>query len=256
MSLRLPTINLFSYLSLVIFNFLAIRIPFFGRTPGNVSDLFPTLLTPAEFAFKIWWLIYVLLGVFAFYQIKSRPNEKEKIPKEVSAIGWLFFISCILNFVWLLTWQSMHIEWAFLSIFGLWIILITINYRLTILGNTHWAYRIPFSVYLGWVCVAALANLNIILINLDFGFFGLTEESWTALLIGIGVCGTFLILYLNQDLTFTLVLIWAFYGIHEKNYQLSNGENVIVSATIIAIIILVVAGSWVGWKKWNRKKHI
>ena len=98
-------------------------------------------------------------------------------------------------------------------------------------------------------------NLNIILINLDFGLFGLTEESWTALLIGIGVCGTFLILYLNQDLTFTLVLIWAFYGIYEKNHQLSNGENVVVPATLIAMAILFVVGSWVGWKKWMVKKN-
>lgn len=255
MKIRLPIINLLSCLSLILVNFLAIRIPFFGKTPGDVSNLFPTLLTPADFAFKIWWVIYVLLGIFAFYQIKTQLDSDEKIPKEVSAIGWLFFISCISNFIWLLTWQSMHVEWAFVSIFALWILLILINYRLTILGNAHWVYRIPFSVYLAWVCIATLANLNIILINLDFGLFGLTEESWTALLIGIGVCGTFLILYLNQDLTFTLVLIWAFYGIYEKNHQLSNGENVVVPATLIAMAILFVVGSWVGWKKWMVKKN-
>ncbi len=254
MNSRLPTINLLSYFSLVILNFLSVRIPFFGKTPGDVSDLFPNLLTPADFAFKIWWFIYLLLGVFAFYQIKPKPQEDGKIPLEVSAIGFLFLISCIFNFAWLLTWQSMHITWAFISIFSLWILLIVINYRLTILGKAHSAYRVPFSAYLAWVCVAALANLNVLLMNLDFGFFGLTDENWTALLIVIGILGTFLVLYLNQDLTFTLVLIWAFYGIYVRNDQLSNGENIVVSMSLIGIATLFIVGAWVGWIKWNFKK--
>ena len=67
------------------------------------------------------------------------------------------------------------------------------------------------------LAVAALANLNVLLIDLEFSFFGLSEASWTATLVGLGIFGGLLVLYINRDLWFALVLIWAFLGIYVKN---------------------------------------
>lgn len=256
MSSRYSIINLIAYLSLVIINVLAVQVPFFGRTPGDVSDLYPNLLTPADFAFKIWSVIYVLLGIFAYHQAKNLFQKDTAVPKEVTAIGLLFLGSSFFNFGWLMAWQSMHILWSFVLILILWILLILINYRLTILEKTKWLYRVPFSFYLAWVCITALANLNVLLIDLEFGFFGLTEESWTAMLIGIGICGTLLVLYLNQDLWFTGVLIWAFFGMYVKNQRISDDTNWVIIMSLFAIFFLLIIGTWVGFRKWNQQKQV
>ena len=250
----LPIINLIAYLLLVIINYMAAKIPFFGRSPGDVSDLFPNLLTPPDFTFRIWAVVYILLGGFAFFQSRILLNKQKTIPTEISAIGFLFLVSCIFNLSWLMAWQTLHIGLAFSLIFILWILLIWIYTNLVQLEKVDWRYMLPFSVYLAWVCVAALANLNVLLIQAGFEFWGLTEQVWTAGLLGIGICGTLLIVYLTKDIWFTLVLLWTFYGIYIKNKQLDNDQNEVVLMTILAMIILTLAIIWMLFKKWHRSK--
>lgn len=239
MKSNLSRINLLSYIFLIIANVSALQLPFFGRTPGQVSDLYPNMLTPADFSFKIWSVIYILLGVFVLYGYKMNDG---KTPKEVDAIGWLFALTCLFNLYWLLAWQSLHLGWASISIFIYWVILIIINYRLTKLGDAHWYCRIPFGVYLGWISVASLANYNVYLIANDFSFFGYSETMVTATLIATGICGTLLVLRLNGDIWFTLVLIWAFFGIYMKNKDASQSPTVVLNMSLLAMVVLAVAG--------------
>ena len=164
------------------------------------------------------------------------------MPEELSAIGPLFLISCLLNMAWLVLWQSLHIFWSFVVIFALWIVLMRIYYLLTQVHNAKWYYSIPISVYLGWVCISTLANLNILLLYFGFDFFGGPESYWSAGLIGLGILGSLLVLYLNRDIWFTLVLIWAFYGIYTKHSQLETSNHLMEYMTLIAIIVLVLAG--------------
>ncbi len=247
---RLPLLNLLFYVALVIINFLAIQLPFFGKSPGDVSDLFPNLLTPADFAFKIWSVIYILLGVFIFAQTQAWRRSRG-IPPEVAAIGPLFLLTCLFNVAWLVTWQSLHIAWSFVSIFILWLLLMRLYYRLATLGSARWVYTLPFSVYFGWVCIAALANLNVLFMDLSVSFLGFPEEQWTTALIGLGIGGTLLVLYLNQDIWFTAVLIWAFYGIYSKNQAIGSADSWVVSMSLLAMVILTLAGLAVAWWKWR-----
>lgn len=249
-------INIVAYLILITVNILAIKLPFFGRTPEMVSDLYPNLLTPQDFTFKIWSLVYLMLGVFTFMALRYFNNETGKIPKEVSRIGLLFLISCILNFMWLMSWQSLHIATAFLIILILWVVLIIINYRLTKLEGARWFSTIPFSIYLAWICVATLANMNVLLIDSGFDFFALSEELWTSILIGIGICGTLLVLYLNGDVWFTAVLIWAFFGIYIKNSRLSVDNDLVINTSLFAMLLLITIGIIVGIKNWKKSQKV
>ncbi|MEM6964868.1 MAG: hypothetical protein AAF573_08895, partial [Bacteroidota bacterium] len=231
---KLPLLNVIAFIGLIIINFLAVQLPFFGKAPGDVSDLYPNLLTPADFTFKIWSFVYLFLGIFVYHQYQFLRLRDTTIAREVSTIGYLFLGSCILNICWLLAWQSLHIVLSFGCIFVLWLVLIGIYYKLAKLENARWQYVIPFSIYLAWICVAALASLNVLLIELEFNFFNLTEEYWTATLVGIVICGTLLVLYLNQDIWFTMVLIWAFFGIYTKNKQMTTDDNSVIFMSLLA----------------------
>jgi hypothetical protein len=249
MKTKLTLLNIVAYLFLLVVNILAIQIPFFGRTPGDVSDLYPHMLTPPDFTFRIWSVIYLLLGVFIFYSYKL---DNGTAPQEVKAIGWLFSISSVINVAWLLAWQSLHFGWATLFILLYWIILIVINVRLTNLADARWYFKIPFSTYLAWICVASLANHNVYLIVNEFSFFGLSEAVWTVTLIAIGICGTILVLLLNGDIWFTLVLNWAFFGIYIKNNDVSASPNIVANMSLFAMIFLTAFGFYSYYRRKQR----
>ncbi|MEO1257574.1 MAG: hypothetical protein AAFZ15_02220 [Bacteroidota bacterium] len=254
MNRHLPTINLVAYIGLVIVNILALQLPFFGRTPGDVADLFFNPFTPADFVFKIWSAIYVLLGVFIIFQSRSIFQKEEKIMAEVQEIGYLFVITCLLNFSWLLTWQSLYIGWAFGLVFILWISLIVVGYRLTMYRKAHWSITVPFSIYLSWVSLTALANLNVLLIDLDFGFFGLSPESWAASLVVLGVFGCLLVFYLNKDYWFLLVLAWGYFGTYMKNRDADHYLPMVALGGMIIVLAMTIA-AW-GIKRREGKPHL
>jgi len=59
-----------------------------GVTSGEVSDLYPTFITPAGFTFAIWSVIYTLLLLFVIYQ--ALPINKDE--PFIAKIGLSIFI--------------------------------------------------------------------------------------------------------------------------------------------------------------------
>jgi len=70
----LKTLNLIAFLATVGVNALANALPINGKTTGELSDLYPNLFVPAGMTFSIWGVIYLLLAIFAVYQIAT-PNR-------------------------------------------------------------------------------------------------------------------------------------------------------------------------------------
>ncbi len=54
--------------AMIVMNVLANALPFFGRGTGEVSALYPTLVTPAGYVFAIWGLIYIALLAYSVAQ--------------------------------------------------------------------------------------------------------------------------------------------------------------------------------------------
>lgn len=245
---KLQALNVFFYIVMVIVNFLAVRLPFFGRRPGDVSDLYPNLFTPPNFSFKIWIVLYTLLGVFVFHQAKGFFQKEKPVPKEVGQIGFLFILSCFFNMGWLVTWQSLHFWPSFAMLFFLWATLILIYYRLAPFNSSNWLFALPISAYLAWVAVAGLANLYVTLMASGFSFGGLSQESIGIIGVSIGVFGGLLVLVLNKDWWFIMVLIWAILGIFIKNV-----DNAVGTTALIGMLILFFSSLFSIW--WNYKKH-
>jgi benzodiazapine receptor len=47
-----------------------------GVTSADVSNMHPTLITPAGFTFAIWGIIYTLLLLFTVYQLLPKNRNK------------------------------------------------------------------------------------------------------------------------------------------------------------------------------------
>src|SRR5690242_10072648 len=85
----------------VIYNGISQAIPIGGQTSADVSNRYPTFFTPANYAFAIWGVIYLLILGYAIYQALPAQRENPNARKT----GWLFVLTCALNCVWITLFQ-------------------------------------------------------------------------------------------------------------------------------------------------------
>ncbi|ACB84500.1 tryptophan-rich sensory protein [Natranaerobius thermophilus] len=236
-------INLVALALVLIVNFLSNYIPFNNLTQEDITEIYPVLITPAGYVFSIWGIIYLLLIGFIIYQ--ALPSYRET-PK-VSAVGILFAVTALLNILWLFAWHYLQIGLSMVLMILLLITLIGIYKK--IIGRKSsetffdWLFvRLPFSIYLAWISVATLANLNILL-N-DWGILG-TEGFgamvFTILMIIIGAVLSLYVFYRLGDIVFPLVFTWAFIGIGVR-----HGTEIAV-LTMFAWLASAVILFLLGW---------
>jgi benzodiazapine receptor len=209
-----------------------------GKSTAEISDANPTLITPAGYVFSIWGVIYILLGIFVIFQ--ALPTQKGKDSQE--KIGWLFVASCLLNIAWLFLWQFEYLSLSVALMFLLLATLIAIYLRLNI-GKSITSLReklavhVPFSVYLGWITIASIANVAVTLVSTGWDGFGISPEIWAALIITIAMLITLLVIATRKDVAYGLVIIWALLGIGVKQSE----NQTIVTTTEMSAVIIVIA---------------
>lgn len=252
MNKTLQTLNILGFLGVLAMNFLAVSLPLFGRTPGDISDQFPSLFTPAGFTFSIWSVIYILLAIFIFRQAKGLFKKEGDAPAEVAVIGWLFFANCLLNMGWLFAWHSLEFGVSLVIMLGILTTLILIYRRFSAGPQMSWMVTLPFSIYLGWITVATIANASIFLIHTGWDGFGIAPATWAAIMIGAGTLIGLLMLWREKDTWYTLVLIWAFFGIYTKRSGDVPVEEVVVTAAMVGMVVLLLTSVMVGLLKFRR----
>ena len=209
-----------------------------GQDTAAISDNNFTLITPAGYVFSIWGIIYVLLGVFVVYQ--ALPRERGSGFHE--KIGWLFVLSSLINIVWIFVWQYEILILSVVLIFALLLTLIGIYLRLNIgkskvKASERLAVHLPFSVYLGWITIASIANVAVMLTAYNWDGFGISPEIWTIIVVAVAVVITLLMLGIRKDIAFALVVIWALVGIGASH----AGNQTVVLLTEVASIIVGIA---------------
>ncbi len=237
-------LNIASFIIVIVMNSLVATTNLIGgKTTAQVSDAYPTLVTPAGYVFSIWSVIYVLLGVFVIAQ--ALPRDGARVFRE--KIGWLFILSCVLNVVWLFLWQFELLPASVIIMFLLLATIASIYTRLGIGKSTvrlwEWiAFQLPFSTYLGWITVASIANVATALVSINWDGFGLSQETWAVLVIAVAVLIASLVVITRRDVAYGLVIIWALLGIAVKQsayaaiVTVAQAGAVVVGVTMLIIV--------------------
>ena len=248
----LKVTNITAFVLTVIVNSLAGSTTLIGGVnTAQISDSNPTLITPAGYVFSIWGIIYVLLGIFVIFQ--ALPSQKEKEYKK--KIGWLFVLSSIINIVWLFLWQYELLSLSVVLMFLLLASLILIYIRLGI-GKSpvplreKLAVHVPFSVYLGWITIASIANVSVTLVSVNWNGFGISSEIWASLIIIVALVITLLVLATRRDIAYGLVIVWALIGIAVKQ---SGNQNIVTLTEASAIVILLALAATILLGKFKRR---
>lgn len=239
--------NIVAFIATLAVNGLAGTTLLNGRSTAQVSDLYSNPFTPAGYVFAIWGIIYTLLGIFVIYQAlpkqKGKPFQKQ--------IGFLFILSSTFNITWLFLWQYNYITISTILMFALLATLSAIYLRLRIGKSTaprqeKLSVHLPFSVYLGWITVASIANVAAALVSVGWNGFGWGAETWAIIAMGVALIVTLIVIVTRRDLAFSLVVVWALVGIALKQ----NGDpTVALIAEEASVVILVALGlSLLAWK--------
>ncbi len=247
--------NWFAVLIMLAANILATTSSLNGLSTKDVSDRYPNFFVPAGFTFSIWSVIYILLigfviqGTILF--LRKSNSTGAKLVQEISPF---FLLTCFLNAGWIFAWQYLQIELSvavmlcFLSLL-IWIYLKLQVYRESLKVSQYiWLY-LPFVVYLGWISVATIANIAAFLVYKDWNGFGIEEVYWSYIMIAVATLLGFLFSLFKREWAYTLVVIWALYGIYSAQKVLPQADQMI---PLLALTFLFLAVLFLFFRK-NRQ---
>lgn len=235
-------INVLAVVLTLTINGLANAIPLNGKTTGDVSDQFDVYFVPAGYVFSIWGLIYIALIAFAIFQALPAQRENPRLRR----IGYWFALSCAANVVWLFFWHYEIFVGTIIVMAVLLVSLIVIYLRLNI-GRQRvsqvekWCVNIPFSIYLGWISVATIANAADVLYYYNWNGLGITPQVWAVIMLMVGLALAAAMSFMRRDIPYQLVLVWAFIGIAVKQ----AGAPLVANAAWIMsglVVLVLVAG--------------
>lgn len=231
-----------TYVAMVVVNFLANSLPINNRSTGAISDAYPNLFAPAGITFSIWGLIYLLLAGYVLYQFVSSSQEKDRVFNKINP---LFIASSLANILWIFAWHYDYIGLSVIIMAALLFFLIKIADIIRIQKFSSleklliWA---PFSVYFGWITVAAIANITVFLVSIGWNGFGISDFVWTSIILFVGALIGILRMSRDKNIAYGLVLVWAYLGILLKHMSAGgfNGQYQSVIITTIVCLMLFV----------------
>lgn len=245
----------------VVVNVLAVTLPLAGRDTGEVSALYPTLVEPAGYVFSIWSLIYAGLIGYTVWQFLPRNRGPGTTAR---AVAPAVIAVNVLNGLWLFAWHHLWFGTSVVIMLALLLALIGVYRGLRGAGPGAGARGSParddvprgerilargtFSVYLGWITIATVANVSVYLASLGWDGRPLPAEAWAVLtlvvatLLGVGM------LRRHSDLAYAAVLVWAFVGIVVARPSV----HVVAAAAIVGVVtLLFVAAASVGRPRYT-----
>jgi benzodiazapine receptor len=243
-SIQLPSrfpqiiLNVAALAVTLVVNTLANALPLGGRTTGEISDSFNVLFVPAGYVFSIWGLIYAALIGFTVYQ--ALPAQQAN--PSVRATGYWFALTCLANSLWVIFWHYGYYTLTLVVMLTLLASLIVIYRRLAAVrpqtAATRWLVHAPFSLYLGWITVATIANASTVFVSLGWDGRPLDPVAWTVVMIAAAAAVALLMSRFHRDAIFAGVIAWALIGILVKQLAVPA----IAMASLTALIV-VIAGA-------------
>ena len=227
----------------IVMNGLATSLPLNGMDTGSISDMFPNYFTPAGYVFAIWGVIYT--GLLAFTIYHSLPVQRGN--PRMERIGWLFIVSNLFNSGWIAAWHYLLFPLSWVIMLGILGTLLALFVRLgfqPVSRLERWVVHLPFSIYVGWISVATIANTTVLLQNWGFNGGPLPQPLWSVLVMLVGTASAFVILRTRRDVAYGAVFVWAFVGIAVKYSATPRAAYTaaLLAAGITVLVLMAVFG--------------
>jgi len=209
---------------------------------GGVLDTDATLVAPAGPAFAIWGVIYTGLLALAVWQLlpgrAADPRQR--------ASGWWVAASGVLNAAWIGSVQAEALWVSVVLIAGLLAVLVVALLRLgsPVAGSTVERVIVDgtLGIYLGWVCIATVANTAAALVWSGVDPTGSTATAWAlgVLAVAAGV-GLLLAAGLHRVAP-GIALAWGLTWVGVERLTAEPASTVVGLAALAAAAVSLLAG--------------
>lgn len=214
--------------------------PINGLSIGEISNtLFKQILiTPANYAFLIWGLIYTGLISLAAYQ--AQPNQRQN--PTLRRIGYLLTASSGAQIVWVVLFQTRLFVLSLGAMLLILLPLIGAYLRLDVVKGAvsrqqKWFVHRPISIYFAWISVATIVNGAIALDYVGWSGWGVNPQGWTVIMMVIGTAIAATVTLQRADRVYSGVFVWALGAIAVRHL-----DTVIIAgpASGFAFILILV----------------
>lgn len=212
-----------------------------GLSQKEVSDMYPTLITPSPSTFSIWSVIYSLL--IASIVIITIRRKRSYYASAIDRISVLFWLSCILNMAWIVSFSFNQIGLSSILIFAF-----AVNLTLIVkqIGKIHsperWLLPVTFGMYSGWLFIATVVNISAWLVKVQWSQFGISPQIWGALILLIAVGLTLLVMLSTTNAVFPLPIAWAYLGIYNSLVALESSGvkyGLMKGVSLVGVVLLI-----------------
>lgn len=208
------------------------------RSVAEVSAAYPSLFTPAGYAFSIWGLIYASTIAYAIFALLPRQRS---IRMHNRIAPWLISTN-LLGILWLIIFTREHVGLSVTVI----VAMLFASARMYQVANGHLStenlgawWRVPFSLWVGWLSVATIANISVALLANGWHGEPFTPGVWAMILLTVAAALGAAITGLFKDPTVSLVVSWAAAAIAVARWQ--EERPVATVAVILATLMLLWA---------------
>ena len=207
-----------------------------AEAAGGALSATSTLVAPAGPAFSIWSVIYTGLVVYAVWQfLPGRTARHDALRGPVIA-------SMLLNPTWILAIQIGQVWLSVIVIVALLAVLV----RVFVLMQQHRPEGVAdavitdgtMGIYLGWVCVATIANISAWLVSLGFTG-GATVWAVIVLAVAAGV-GVFLAWYSSGALAPMLAIVWGLGWLAQGRFSGEVVDTTVGWAAVLAAVVVAI----------------
>lgn len=248
-----------SYIIMLLVNIFANVIPLNGMQTSDVSDKYNTLFTPIGFTFVIWVFIYILLGMYTYYQYNFYVRYRHSTDRVMQRVNLYFLMSNLLNALWIMLW---HYEWLVITLIVMVLLLVlliqirqVIARRSTLNPREKKYLLLPFSIYFGWITVALIANISSVLVYLKWNEGSINTEKITLVILILGFLIAYMTMMHFMDIPYSLIIVWAYIGILIRHITVLNKEYTLIIVTLGVTIVLLIMGILQIYILKNRRRH-
>ena len=216
-----------------------------AESSGGALAADATLIAPAGPAFGIWTPIYLGLAAFTVYQ--WLPTQTAE-PRH-RAIGWLAAASMVLNAAWLLVTQQDRI-WA--SVVVMAALVVTLGVLGAPPAGAPWLdghgetvlVDGTFGLYLGWVAVAACANVTAALVASGVDPGGFVAELAAVVVLGVAAgVGVLQARRLGGRWAVAGAMAWGLLWIAYGRLAAEPRSVLVAAAAVVAAVVVLVAAA-------------
>lgn len=211
----------------------------YGRTTGAEFQVIKTPVVPANYAFTLWSLIFLLSLVYAFDQARPQKGDDPIYRK----IGWLTAVAFAANTFWSLVAQK-QLPLVLTGLIFLFCVAAILPACVAIFEpgvdrNRYWLPRLAIGVLAGWVSVAIFANWSVILKDWGLAALPSTDAQALMFLSGAGATAGVIVSRTAGALSYAAAVAWALVAVLIANIQVSDTPVAVGTGIWIAAIGVV-----------------